>query len=46
MNGHVLVWIRFNLFLATKYKRHLAQLSWYTQYMLELDPEWKPEHMR
>ena len=30
--------------MAVRQKRYLAQLHWYTQYELELNPNWKPSN--
>lgn len=44
-NAHVLLQLRFMHWLSIRYKSPLSQLHYYTLYQLELDPNWKPEHM-
>jgi hypothetical protein len=45
-NAHVLMYIRFMHWLSIKYSKPISQLHYYTLYQQELDPNWKPEHMR
>jgi len=42
MNAHVALFCRWQCFVAREQRRQLAQLYWYTQAMLEVDPSWKP----
>lgn len=41
MNAHVQLYYRLLCLKAAAERRPLAQLYWYTQAMLEVDPEWK-----
>jgi hypothetical protein len=45
-NAHVLLYLRWRHFLAVKCLQSFAQLHFYTLYQLELDVNWRPDHLR
>lgn len=45
-NAHVVLYRELRLRRAAHYHLHFEQLCCYTELMLELDPLWKPDHMR
>jgi hypothetical protein len=45
-NAHILLYFRFMHFVSVTHRLPFSQIHYYTLYNQELDPNWKPEHMR
>lgn len=46
MNAHVVLYYQFMCWMSEQLHRPLAQICYYTAAMKEVDPDWRPEHMR
>jgi hypothetical protein len=44
-NAHVILRKSYLLWIAEQERKHMAQLAYYTELMLEQNPEWRSEHI-